>query len=361
MFKNLFYLSLPILCYLLIDSQILFQKLEEKYGENCGQVEGKYLDGSKAIIRNGSEDVEMIDDEIFITNGLNIKIFMAMDFSLNDGKIFHIKKTEKGEWSSEAEELGDCENGKSFDDLNPHGLSLYHSSEGKIIIGVVNHQLLNEAITIFQYDKSKTCLSKIKNIPMIGKGILNDLVFLNENEILVTEMLTSRKQPDMLIETIRGQSISKVYKIKLYGNKEVETFLSDLPSPNGIQIDRKRNLLFLAIGNKMNVYNLKDDKLLSSTTVDGIIDNINIYKQSVLLGLHTSVIRFLHYELTKNVKVTPGILVELSVNNQGEVTSSKDLFITNGERLSAISCGLIDGETMFIGSVRHELLKCSLK
>ena len=288
----------------------------------------------------------------------------AEDIVINQADSFAIiSATDRGVFPPEKEEKG----GLYFLDLKtdkfeakpltanfkqsfaPHGISLFQNGANTDIMAI-NHTSKGHSIEVFELKgQNLTHKKTIKNPSMISP---NDLVMVDKNRFYFTNDHGYTKGFGKFVEEYGGLSVSNVIYFDGTNYKEVA---DGIGYANGINIDRKRNLLFVASARKflVKVYTINQDgslKFIEDINCGTGVDNIEFDKDGNLwIGCHPNLLRFAAYAKGKK-KTSPSEIIKIEYRKKGDY-SIEQIYVEEGQDMSASTVAAPFGNLILTGNV----------
>lgn len=237
-------------------------------------------------------------------------------------------------------------------DFAPHGISIF-KRDSVYTIAVINHLLNEHSIEIFELvGKKLTHIRTEKSTKLVSP---NDIVLLDEKLFYVTNDHGYAKGFGRLVEDYGNLAISNV----LYFNGQQFTKAAeDISFANGINIDTKRNLVFVASPRRflIKVYTKGNDNSL--TFVEDIpcgtgVDNIEFDADGNLwVGCHPNLLRFTAYAKGKK-ETSPSEVLKIAYRGTGDYTV-ESIYANDGSQVSATSVAAPFGNLLLVGNVKDD-------
>ena len=306
-----------------------------------------------------------------------IKISGAEDITISRKDSFAIvSATARNKFPNTAQEIG----GLYFIDLKsnnfkpihltkdftkpfaPHGISMFQK-DSTITIAAINHTVKGEFIEIFNLvDKKLTHQKTLQNDKIFSP---NDIVLLDENHFYFTNDHKYKEGLGRLAEDYLGLSISNV----VYFDGENYSEVADgIAYANGINLDTKRNLIFVASPRKflIKVYQKNRDNSLSfieDLDCKTGVDNIEFDENNHLwVGAHPNLLHFAAYAKGKE-KYSPSEIIKIDYKGK-EDYRIEQIYIEDGKSMSGSTVAATFGNLIFMGNVMDDkllILKRTLK
>ncbi|MGJ8745488.1 hypothetical protein [Polaribacter sp.] len=234
----------------------------------------------------------------------------------------------------------------------PHGISIFKKENG-YILAAINHTIEGESIEVFQLIHQELTHKKTLRNEMIFSP--NDLVLLDENSLYFTNDHGYKSGILRLSEDYFGLSLSNVV---FFDGKKYAQVTDGIAHANGINFDKKRNLIFVASPRKFLIkvyYKNKDNSLSFLENIDCKtgVDNIEIDTDGNLwVGSHPNLLHFASY--AKGDKETaPSEIIKINYKEKGHYTIEK-IFMDDGFKMSASSVAATFGNLIFAGNVMDD-------
>jgi arylesterase/paraoxonase len=231
----------------------------------------------------------------------------------------------------------------------PHGISIFQK-ENLTTIAAINHTDKGEFIEIFTLvDKQLTHQKTLKNKQIFSP---NDIVLLDENRFYFTNDHKYKNGIQRLSEDYLGLSISNV--IYFDGKNYIEV-ASGIAYANGINLDAKRNLVFVASPRKflIKVYQKNEDNTL--TFIEDIdcktgVDNIEFDENNDLwVGAHPNLLHFASYA-KGDKKTSPSEIIKIKYTKKDDY-KIEQIYMDDGSKMSASTVAAPFGNIILAGSV----------
>jgi len=237
-------------------------------------------------------------------------------------------------------------------DFEPHGISFF-KKDGIYHVMAINHANGSHSIEVFELIKHRLIHKKtLKNPSMIQP---NDLVMIDENRFYFTNDHGYPQGIGKFLEEYLGLAISNVVYFDGENYREVA---KGIAYANGINIDRDRNLLFVASARKflVKVYAKQADGSLSfmeDIPCGTGVDNIEFdEKNNLWIGCHPSLLRFEAYRKGKK-EISPSEIIKINYSKEGDYTVEK-VYIEEGKEMSGSTVAAIFNDLIFVGNVMDD-------
>ena len=231
----------------------------------------------------------------------------------------------------------------------PHGISIFQK-ENLTTIAAINHTDKGEFIEIFTLvDKQLTHQETLKNEQIFSP---NDIVLLDENRFYFTNDHKYKNGIQRLSEDYLGLSISNVI---YFDGKNYTEVASGIAYANGINLDAKRNLVFVASPRKflIKVYQKNEDNTL--TFIEDIdcktgVDNIEFDENNDLwVGAHPNLLHFASYA-KGDKKTSPSEIIKIKYTKKDDY-KIEQIYMDDGSKMSASTVAAPFGNIILAGSV----------
>eukprot|EP01095_Lingulamoeba_sp_RSL-Kostka_P015063 TRINITY_DN680_c1_g1_i1.p1 TRINITY_DN680_c1_g1~~TRINITY_DN680_c1_g1_i1.p1 ORF type:complete len:376 (-),score=88.46 TRINITY_DN680_c1_g1_i1:71-1177(-) len=333
-------------------------KKSEKYG-NCKKIYGNlgsedfaYVTKHNLVLLSSVDRRSMLEPELARGN--------ILGYFIDEEKIENIKLV-----NYESEEF------------HPHGLSIYETEEENYLLFVVNH-FTNEgdSVEIFEYNPEERVLEHIKTIRDELFVSLNDIVAVDVDKFYVTnDHGNKRKEGFKVFIEDFFTFLSRSSVIFYDGERNIAKKVikdGEVKMANGINVSYDRSRLYVSetTGGSVSIWNIDgnyDLNFRERIHLDTGVDNIEMKYdrtnqiESLIIGCHPSLIGFLGHALFEALGPSEVIKIDLKINNNNySVIEIDQLFMSDGEDLSASSVGGIYNNHLFIGPVFDDhFLICS--
>lgn len=237
--------------------------------------------------------------------------------------------------------------------LLPHGISLLQLDSVRHKLFVANHAN-GESIEVFDLFH-KDSLVHVKTLRNEKIYAINDIVAISENEFYFTNDHYYQKTFGKMVENYLGLArCETVY----YNGTDYQVVDNSLAYANGINYDKKRNLMFIASprGFKIKVYEkLENGTLDYFDTIDtGTgIDNLEFDNEgNIWSGAHPNLLAFTAYSKGKKEKA-PSEIVKIDYRGKGDY-KVETLFLDDGTKISASSVAAPYKNLVLVGNVMDD-------
>ncbi len=234
----------------------------------------------------------------------------------------------------------------------PHGISFFKKDSSYQVMAV-NHTLKGHSLEVFELQGKK--LKPIKTLKHSSMIQPNDVVMVDEKRFYFTNDHKYTEGFGELAENYLGLTISNVVYFDGVNYREVA---NGIAYANGINYDRKRNLLFVASPRlfMVKVYSVEKDGSLSY--IEDIdcgtgVDNIEFDQEGNLwIGGHPNLLRFNSYN--KGDKETaPSEIIKIRYRGAGDYSIDK-IYVEDGSEMSGSTVAAPFGNLIFVGNVMDD-------
>jgi arylesterase/paraoxonase len=234
----------------------------------------------------------------------------------------------------------------------PHGIS-FIKKDSTYKVMAINHTNQGHSIEVFELQGSNLeFIETLRHPSMISP---NDIVIVDENRFYFTNDHGYTKGFGKLVEEYSGLAFSNVV---YFDGNDYREVAKGIAYANGINYDRKRNLLYVASPRHflVKVYSIKQDGSLSF--VENIpcgtgVDNIELDQEGNLwIGSHPNLLRFSAYAKGKKV-TSPSEIIKVTYREAGDYSIEK-VYVEDGHEMSASTVAAIWGNLIFAGNVMDE-------
>ncbi len=231
----------------------------------------------------------------------------------------------------------------------PHGISLFQK-DGKTTIAAINHALEGEFIEFFTlFNDELTHVKTLKNEKIFSP---NDIVLIDENTFYFTNDHQYKNGIQRLSEDYLGLAISNVI---YFDGKNYTEVADDIAYANGINFDKKRNLIFVASPRKFLIKVYQKNKNGSLTFIEDIncktgVDNIEFDEENNLwVGAHPNLLHFDAYA-KGNEEFSPSEIIKIRYTKKGKY-SIEQIYMEEGHNMSASTVATPFGNLILTGNV----------
>jgi arylesterase/paraoxonase len=232
----------------------------------------------------------------------------------------------------------------------PHGISVLKLDSATYGLLAINH--VNDRHSIESFLLKGKALQHLKTIT--GPELIspNDLVMVGPESFYFTNDHGYTSKWGLMAENYLAVNAASV---GFFDGKKFQLVAENLSFPNGIQVDAKRNLLYVSSsrGFSIGVYTISPDGRLSfieDISAGTGVDNIELDEDGMLwIGCHPNLLTFAAYASGKK-PISPSEVITLSFPKEGEA-AVRSVWTDPGTQLSGASVAVPFGNYLFIGNV----------
>tara|TARA_R110002073_G_scaffold139232_2_gene289407 strand:+ start:192578 stop:193627 length:1050 start_codon:yes stop_codon:yes gene_type:complete len=231
----------------------------------------------------------------------------------------------------------------------PHGITMI-PTDSTYKVMAINHTPTGHSIEVFTLKNEELIHEKsLTDALMISP---NDVVFIDENRFYFTNDHKYVKGIGRLLEDYAGLSVSTV----IYFDGEKYREVADgIAYANGINYDKKRNLLYVASPRKflVKVYAIQENGSLDF--IENIqcktgVDNIELDSEGNLwIGAHPNLLHFAAYAKGKE-KMAPSEIIKVTYHSKGTY-SIEQIYMNDGSSMSASTVAVPYKDLILTGNV----------
>ncbi len=248
-------------------------------------------------------------------------------------------------------------------DFHPHGISFYRDAntmEASLL--VVNHRREGHFVEVFDWTAGALKLRESITDPLFTNP--NDLAATGPRSFYVTISHGSRGRWGRALEEYL--QLARAY-VAYFDGTSARIVAAGLAFANGVNISPDGNLVYVAasVGRTISVYDrtpangaLKLKYVIDAGTG---VDNIEVDGEGNLwVGAHPRLLTFTRYARDPS-RIAPSQVVKVTFFT-GDNFQLEDVYINNGEQLSASSVAALYDHRLLIGSVFDpRFLVCSIR
>lgn len=242
-----------------------------------------------------------------------------------------------------------------FTDLHPHGMSVWRSPEGRVLLFVVNHmqQPAGHAIERFEWrNDSLVYLERIMDPELMTSP--NDVVAVGERSFYVSN---DHRYPNPgLSRTLEDYLQRAISYVNYYDGKTFRTVASDIAYANGVNrsADGRRLYVAATTGRKLITYLIDplDGSLAleSETDLATGVDNIEVDAAGDLwIGCHPQLLKFVAHAADP-AKRSPSQVLRLRPVSSGGY-DVEEVYLNDGVLYSGSTVAVPASGRIFVGSV----------
>ena len=247
--------------------------------------------------------------------------------------------------------------------FHPHGISLFHSKDGRTLLFVINHRSKNEDfVEIFEFvNNSLVHIESIQDKELMTSP--NDLVAVGERQFYVSnDHGTNDESSYRMVEDYLRFPWSYV---NYYDGQKFTKVADGISYANGINssADGKNLYVSSTTGRSVFVYerDLSDGSLKKKNKIflNTGVDNIEVDKGGNLwIGCHPKMLAFLSH--AKKKSPSPSQIIK--VNNPDGNYSVEEIYLNEGNQYSGSSVTANYNNKYLVGGVFvDKILVCELK
>ncbi len=235
----------------------------------------------------------------------------------------------------------------------PHGISIYQRDSANYLVYAINHVEDQHSIELFElFGDSLVHRQTLRDESMISP---NDLVAIDGESFYFTNDKHYKSGLGILAENYAGLALTNV----IYYDGSSYTEVADgIAYANGINLDKERNLLFVASprGFLVKVYDVQADGQLSF--IEDIdchtgVDNIAFDQAgNIWIGCHPSLLSFVAYAGGKK-PISPSELIKIDYRGKKDYTL-ESVYTDTGEHISGSTVAAVYGDKIYVGNVMDE-------
>jgi arylesterase/paraoxonase len=234
----------------------------------------------------------------------------------------------------------------------PHGISMI-KTDSTYKVMAVNHILGKHSIEVFNLKNSMLTFEKTLTDDSMIKP--NDIVMVDSERFYFTNDHRYTQGLGMLAEDYLGFALSNVIYFDGENFREVASGIS---YANGVNYDKKRNLLFVASPRKflIKVYKTNEDGSLDF--IENIdcgtgVDNIEFDTDGHLwIGSHPNLLKFASYAKGKE-KHSPSEIIKINYKGKNDY-SVETIYLEDGKTMSASTVAAPFGNLLLTGNVMDD-------
>lgn len=239
----------------------------------------------------------------------------------------------------------------------PHGISMIRIAENRYRVYAINHVEGKHSIEVFElYGDSLTHIQTLQDNSMISP---NDIVAVDRERFYFTNDHGYTDGLGKLAEEYLGWAASNVV---YFNGKDYREVADGIAYANGINLDFKRSLLFVASPRDflVKVFHIKDTgnlDFIEDVDCGTGVDNIEFSPDGkIWIGCHPNLLTFAAYAKGEET-ISPSEIITIDYRNKGDY-SKEIVYLDNGEHVSASTVAVTYKDLIFVGNVmdRHFLV-----
>jgi arylesterase/paraoxonase len=332
-------INVPLLSIILVTALSLYA---------CGRKDNNHFDGTctEFSMDGSGEDIQIDRDRGLAYISLFDRQGVANDIAVPPGDILALDLTKTPLAATSALLDGP--------ELRPHGISLFIDRAGQRHLFVINHpeDRSTGAEKIERYrEETAGAFRHVETFtsPLITRA--NDLVAVGDRQFYVAQ-------------DVDRSSDEKLTSLVYFDGKDYAVVADDIQSGGGINASADYSTLYISETNGKNIRVVSRDVSDGSiTTLQNISlgtspDNIDVAADgSLWVGAHSKVLALVLHFITGSKSPTQILRIDLS-ESEPQIT---EMYLNDGEEISAGSCGATYGSTLLIGSITaKKLLVCEM-
>lgn len=232
----------------------------------------------------------------------------------------------------------------------PHGISIKKLNDSYKVMAI-NHTLKGHSIEVFNLKNNQlTHIETVIDDSMISP---NDIVIIDDNRYYFTNDHKYTEGFGRLTEDYLGRSLSNVIYFDGTTFREVA---NGIAYANGINFDKKRNLLFVASPRKflIKVYTVLpngDLEFIEDIDCGTGVDNIEFDSEGRLwIGAHPNLLKFSAYAKGKE-GIAPSEIIKIEYKEQNDY-SVETVYLEDGSLMSGASVAAPFNQYILAGNVK---------
>ncbi len=237
--------------------------------------------------------------------------------------------------------------------LLPHGISLIQLDSNHHKLYVINHAE-GEFIEVFDlYNRDSLVHAQTLSDALIYSP--NDIVAINETQFYFTNDTYSGSKIGKLGENYLGlQWCETVY----FDGKDYRVVADNTSYANGVNYDKKRNLLYLSgvrdFGIKVYSREKNGDlNFIESIYCNSGVDNIELDSEgNIWIGCHPNALAADAY-MKGNSEKSPSEIVKITYRNKGDY-DVETVYMNDGSEMSVSTVAAIYNDLLLVGNVCDE-------
>ena len=332
-------ITLPPLAIILLTALSLYA---------CGMKDNNHFDGTctEFSMDGSGEDIQIDRDRGLAYISLFDRQGLANDMPVPPGDILALDLTKTPLAATSALLDGP--------ELRPHGISLFIDQTGQRHLFVINHpeDRSTGAEKIERYrEETPGAFRHVETFtsPLITRA--NDLVAVGDRQFYVAQ-------------DVDRSSDEKLTSLVYFDGEDYAVVADDIQSGGGINASADYTTLYISETNGKTIRVASRDVSDGSiTTLQNISlgtspDNIDVAEDgSLWVGAHSKILALVLHFITGSKSPTQILRIDLS-ESEPQIT---EIYLNDGEEISAGSCGATYGSTLLIGSITaKKLLVCEM-
>lgn len=235
----------------------------------------------------------------------------------------------------------------------PHGISVLPLEDGRYRIWAVNHVEDWHSLEVFDlFGDSLVHLQTLTDPGMISP---NDVVAIDANRFYFTNDHAYTKGLKKFAEDYLGWAVSNVV---YYDGNSYEVVADGIAYANGINMDRKRQLLYVASPRAflIKVYQIQSDgqlQYIENIDCGTGVDNIELAPDGQLwIGAHPNLLAYAAYAKDKQ-PIAPSEIITIDYQSKGSY-QLQSIYMEDGQQMSASTVAIPWSNYIFTGNVMDD-------
>jgi len=246
-------------------------------------------------------------------------------------------------------------------DFHPHGISLYIGENGQNSLFVINHEAGRQRIEIYDFRDGQLVHRKSITDPLLISP--NDIVAVGPDKFYISN---DHRYSSGFLQTLENYLQLKLSNVVYYDGSRFKQVVSGIGYANGINVSADGRILYLCAVTEgvLYIYNrdIASGKLTPRDKIDLAtgVDNIELDSDGGLwIGAHPKLLTYVQHARDP-AKLSPSQILHLKPTTGGGY-DIKEVYLNNGEEISASSVAAVYKNRMLIGAVFDpKLLDCKL-
>ncbi|MBU0934978.1 MAG: SMP-30/gluconolactonase/LRE family protein [Spirochaetes bacterium] len=235
--------------------------------------------------------------------------------------------------------------------FHPHGISLFRTTAGELLLFAINHNEDSQYVEIFEYQNNRLQYRESISHPLLYSP--NDLVAVGPRSFYATNSHGSTSVFGQLTEDLL--QLSRAYVVYFDGNK-LQIADSGFQYANGINVSRDGRQLYVSttVGKSLHVYSRDPASGLLTAQkkikLNSGADNIESGSDgSLYIACHPKLFTFLaHAQSSKND--SPSQVFKITLDKSYNYIT-EEIFLDDGSFFSGSSVAAAYGELLLLGQV----------
>ncbi|MEP7267131.1 MAG: SMP-30/gluconolactonase/LRE family protein [Saprospiraceae bacterium] len=233
----------------------------------------------------------------------------------------------------------------------PHGISIVKVNDYYRIL-VVNGKIDGHSIESFRFYNDSLIYDKTFTDALMVSP--NDVLALDDSRFYFTN---DHHFTTGLMRKLEEYLDLKISGVVFFNGEKYQKSAYGMAFANGINIDRKRNLIYVAASRDflVKVYSLKGNgelEFIENINVGTGVDNVEVDPSGMVwIAGHPNLLKLASYEKGTNPKaISPSEVVTLRYKGKGDYTIKK-LFLNDGHKISASTVAAPFGDYILLGDL----------